>query len=144
MCFLEQGVESFTCLLNNCFLSFANGIVRVKRESRRGDEREESRMLSKYVSSAYCTSMFIVMVHLAVSVQAAPGCMDNSYHADACAPYDYKNYHYVECSCPCDRYAQLYSRGLCGGCHHFRVPRDPKLTVCINPPCSKKPLVCKN
>lgn len=69
----------------------------------------------------YIFSLLIVPL----SLTAAPGCMDNSYHADQCAPlYDYKNYHPVECNCKCDRYAHLLDRGMCRHCRHYRVPND--------------------
>lgn len=47
------------------------------------------------------------------------GCMDNSKHADTCLGYDYKNYHYVQCSCPCYRYPHLLDRDTCARCGHF-------------------------
>lgn len=60
-------------------------------------------------------------------LHAAVGCMDNSYHADPCVRYDYKNYHYVCCSCRCDRYAHGLDRGKCRHCAHYRVPEPLKI-----------------
>ncbi len=82
--------------------------------------------------TTYTHALVMLVSLFFVSIDAAPGCMDNSYHADPCAPYDYKNYHYVDCDCPCERYAQLYNRGMCGGCHHYRIPRDSKLDAALD------------
>ena len=67
------------------------------------------------------------MVYL---IKASPDCMDNSYHANRCeATYDYKNYHYVQCDCPCERYARSLERGTCRRCLHYHIPRDTKIKV---------------
>lgn len=86
----------------------------------------------------YLSSILLISALLYLSMNAAPGCMDNSYHADPCAAYDYKNYHYVDCDCRCERYARLYKRGTCGGCHHYHVPRDPEIVVRTNVRSAKK------
>lgn len=87
-----------------------------------------SRSLS-FLKRAFIGYAIITSSLLSVPLHGAPGCMDNSFHADPCVPYDYKNYHYVECNCRCERYSLLYTRGRCGGCHHYRVPQDPKLDI---------------
>jgi hypothetical protein len=53
---------------------------------------------------------------------SAVGCMDNSKHTNRSEGYDYKTYHYVACACRCERYEQLFDRGACAHCGHFRVP----------------------
>ena len=50
------------------------------------------------------------------------GCMDNSWHLKR-SP-DYKNYHYVECRCPCKQQTILENRGQCLRCGHYHSPRD--------------------
>ncbi len=67
----------------------------------------------------YTLALFLISLQ---SLIAAPGCMDNSYHVDRCAGYDYKNYHQVTCLCPCERYPHLFERGTCRKCWHYRVP----------------------
>ncbi|MEX0940809.1 MAG: hypothetical protein WDZ41_05610 [Candidatus Babeliales bacterium] len=51
------------------------------------------------------------------------GCMDNSKHLDTRTGPDFKNYHYVSCTCPCYRYKQSFKRGRCEECLHYRAPR---------------------
>ncbi len=48
------------------------------------------------------------------------GCMDKSKHLNE--KYDYKTYHYVHCTCDCQRYAQSSDRGLCSECGHYHDP----------------------
>lgn len=48
------------------------------------------------------------------------GCMDNSKHMDPKAGPDFKTYHYVYCTCPCQRYAHSNDRGRCEKCLHYR------------------------
>lgn len=75
-------------------------------------------------------AFLVCSIHFLQFIVAAPGCMDNSYHADECGPlYDYKNYHPVECNCQCDRYAHLLDRGMCRHCRHYRVPNDLNFTI---------------
>ncbi|CDK31061.1 hypothetical protein [Candidatus Babela massiliensis] len=50
-------------------------------------------------------------------------CLDNSKHTNTCDGYDYKDYHKVKCYCPCDRYPQLFERGKCTKCGHYRAPK---------------------
>jgi len=50
------------------------------------------------------------------------GCMDRSKHTYIYDGYDYKNYHYVRCNCPCERYQQLPERGECMKCGHYGAP----------------------
>lgn len=52
------------------------------------------------------------------------GCMDNSKHTNTKDGYDYKRYHYVRCTCPCDRYFQSFKRGRCERCLHYHAPKD--------------------
>ena len=48
--------------------------------------------------------------------------MDNSLYGDTRHGYDYKQYHYVACTCPCERYCQSIKRGICERCSHPKKP----------------------
>lgn len=69
--------------------------------------------------------ILFLCVCCASAAQAKLGCMDKSQHGDISDGYDYKALHYVECSCPCDRYPRLESRGQCLQCKHYSIPHDP-------------------
>lgn len=47
-------------------------------------------------------------------VFSCPGCMDNSWHLQR--PFDTKEYHPVECNCPCRKLN--IARGECTECGH--------------------------
>jgi len=50
------------------------------------------------------------------------GCMDTSSHLKT--PYDYKNYRYVQCDCPCEKkYRVSLNRGVCPECGHYHAPQ---------------------
>lgn len=66
------------------------------------------------------TMLILVMMLLPHNTEPQVGCMDNSKHLDTCDGCDYKTYHYVYCTCPCQRYARSYDRGRCEKCLHFR------------------------
>ncbi len=72
----------------------------------------------------------------AVNLTAAPGCIDNSYHLTKL--FDYKNYHYVSCNCPCQKQYKITSKqAQCQKCHHYRDP------YYANPLVQKKqPVLC--
>lgn len=59
------------------------------------------------------------------SIISQIGCMDNSHHLQQ--KYDSKEYHYVQCNCPCDRYAAVGkkapSRNQCLECGHYHDPK---------------------
>lgn len=60
-----------------------------------------------------------------IMIMAELGCMENSYHTKE--PYDYKNYHYVDCTCPCTRQQQISAvRGICSECGHCRDPQETR------------------
>lgn len=64
--------------------------------------------------------IFLLLALAIISEATAKmGCMDNSKHGDTSNGYDYKNYHYVYCTCPCERYKQSFNRGRCEQCWHF-------------------------
>jgi hypothetical protein len=46
---------------------------------------------------------------------ACPDCLDNSWHLER--PFDNKEYHRVECNCPCRKLN--IARGECLDCGHF-------------------------
>jgi hypothetical protein len=55
------------------------------------------------------------------------GCMDNTEHLtewnlDKPGSRRLDSYQYVECHCPCDRYARSFNRGRCEQCLHFHRP----------------------
>ncbi len=55
------------------------------------------------------------------SFKAEIGCMDNSWHLQK--RYDYKEYHFVSCNCPCSKGKLLNDRGKCLSCQHYRDPQ---------------------
>ncbi len=64
----------------------------------------------------------LVIICMYGFIDGAVGCMDNRKHVDCTLGcFDYKNYHYVECNCRCERYAHAMNRGQCRHCLHFRV-----------------------
>lgn len=67
---------------------------------------------------------FLALFTLTRVINSKPGCMDNSYHLKQ--KFDPKEWHEVECNCPCDYYAM---RGLktdikskCLECDHAHNP----------------------
>jgi hypothetical protein len=52
-----------------------------------------------------------------VPMQGQIGCIDNSEHLQKSG--DAKQYHYVSCNCPCDRYTQIADRNKCTKCNHY-------------------------
>lgn len=75
--------------------------------------------------------MLVVALFL-VTAQAtygAHGCMDKGWHRysgepdeGVCRRPDYKELHYVGCSCPCLQYRQHEWYGECSRCGHYRRP----------------------
>lgn len=58
----------------------------------------------------------------------APGCMDNSYRLTQ--QYDTKDYHYVDCNCPCEkRYKIINRKSTCSKCGHYRDPRFSAMLI---------------
>lgn len=69
--------------------------------------------------------LVITMVVAHTPLMAEVGCMENSYHTKQA--YDYKNYHYVDCTCPCTKQQQISSvRGICSECGHCRDPQETR------------------
>jgi hypothetical protein len=58
------------------------------------------------------------------ALNARIGCMDNSKHLSE--PFDTKEYHYVQCNCPCT-YHNSRERNLCIMCQHVHM--DPRIEV---------------
>lgn len=86
--------------------------------------------------------LFALIVFVSL-VQAEPGCMDNSWHLQR--PFDSKDYHYVQCFCPCTkRHKILADRGKCTQCGHYREPKsfiiitEPEMDGKITPAKRKK------
>lgn len=82
--------------------------------------------------------IFIGMISIQfVSVFAAAGCIDNSWYMER--EIDLKEYHYVQCNCPCGKYTRsetfniLPDRNRCFKCGHFHdakpLPVGYKSTV---------------
>ncbi len=55
-----------------------------------------------------------------VDISTAPGCQDNSTHL-ATSSGDYKTWHYVKCSCPCEKRYVKRPDGHCSECEHLRM-----------------------
>jgi len=60
------------------------------------------------------------------------GCIDNSKHLDTSDGCDDKRYHYVYCTCNCERYLRTYNRGRCEQCWHYHIPQE-LIVVRYNP-----------
>jgi hypothetical protein len=82
-------------------------------------------------------SLYIKLLILStIKSFAAPGCIDNSYHLTQL--FDYKNYHYVACNCPCQKQYKIISkRAQCQKCHHYRDPYYTNPLVHV-----KQPTIC--
>lgn len=63
----------------------------------------------------------ILMLALQSIMYAAPSCVSKSCHL-AC-PNDPKEFHYIECNCPCDKQYEIYANGRCSRCMHLQDPR---------------------
>lgn len=63
-----------------------------------------------------------ILYLITFNVFANQDCIDNSKHTYIKNGFDYKKYHKVICNCPCQRYPQLFDRGQCTKCGHFRTP----------------------
>ncbi len=65
--------------------------------------------------------MYVVIMFLGApnAIFSAPGCQDNSRHLER-GTIDYKQWHYVACSCPCDKY-QLRPDSRCSECEHLHT-----------------------
>lgn len=61
---------------------------------------------------------------------ARVGCIDNSFHLKKWP--DFKQYHYVQCSCPCKEFAHVAGRDTCLKCGHYHAPL-PKIHITKNP-----------
>ena len=73
----------------------------------------------------WLTLLLLVLIKFPGLLKAEMNCLDNSYHLTK--PYDYKNYHFVACTCPCTEYQNFENRGQCQQCLHFHVPRNWKV-----------------
>lgn len=75
----------------------------------------------------------IFMLCLQGSIYAAPSCVSKSCHL-ACAN-DPKEYHYLNCNCPCDKQYEIYANGRCSKCMHLQDPRRSarRITVTRSP-----------
>ena len=81
----------------------------------------------------YIIALNLIVALMNSTVRGNEDCMDNSKHLDRRTGPDFKKYHYVGCTCPCTQYAQLFNRGRCERCWHYRAPQpleivryDPK------------------
>lgn len=73
------------------------------------------------MSRHFLESFFLCLL-ISAPLYAEMGCMDNSYHAQQ--DYDYKQYHYVRCTCPCKNYRHFMSKGYrCSKCGHAHDPQ---------------------
>lgn len=62
----------------------------------------------------------IVLINIFLHLKASNGCMDTSWHLEK--RFDYKEYHTVECNCPCWKYKELSDRNRCSKCLHYHKP----------------------
>jgi hypothetical protein len=63
----------------------------------------------------------IVMLCIQGIIFAAPSCVSQSCHLTC--PNDPKEFHYVGCTCPCDKQYEIYANGRCSRCMHLQDPR---------------------
>ncbi len=56
--------------------------------------------------------------------------MDNSRHLEEC--YDHKEYHLVQCNCPCWKYKSIANRNQCLKCRHYH-DAEPLQFAQLNP-----------
>ena len=61
----------------------------------------------------------VLLVSIPLGLASAPGCQDNSLHLER-GTIDYKQWHYVACTCPCDKY-QLRPDNRCSECEHLHT-----------------------
>lgn len=61
----------------------------------------------------------VLLISLPLVIVSAPGCQDNSLHLER-GTIDYKQWHYVACTCPCDKY-QLRPDNRCSECEHLHT-----------------------
>lgn len=64
-------------------------------------------------------TFLILFLSVPVGIFSAPGCQDNSKHLER-GTIDYKQWHYVACTCPCDKY-QLRPDNRCSECEHLHT-----------------------
>lgn len=68
-----------------------------------------------------------IVITVPFGIFAAPDCMDNSWYLEK--ENDLKEYHHVQCNCPCGKYDRnetyqlLADRNRCFQCGHFHDPR---------------------
>lgn len=81
--------------------------------------------------------IFIVMISIqSFGIFAAADCIDNSWYMER--EIDLKEYHYVQCTCPCGKYTRnetftiLADRNRCFKCGHFHDPRPLKIEAPSN------------
>lgn len=65
----------------------------------------------------------IVIINAYLHLNAAAGCLDNSWHMEKFP--DFKEYHAVQCNCPCWKYKQLADRNKCVKCLHYHDTTTP-------------------
>lgn len=91
------------------------------------------------MKKSFYMSLPILMLVYSNNSRAAFGCQDNSYHMQKdtyyanlapslqvtpsedpnIRPLDSKDYHYVQCTCPCEQHKIINRRGRCVECRHF-------------------------
>jgi len=82
----------------------------------------------------------LLLMFFVLPAQGAIGCMNNS--RDLTQTFDYKNYEFVQCNCPCgssSRYQIFADRGQCRECRHYRNVKPMRL-IKGTPPPTQKPL----
>lgn len=67
-------------------------------------------------------ALIIVLLNAYWHLSAAVGCLDNS--RSLTERFDYKEYHPVQCNCPCWKYRQSSDRCQCVKCGHYHDQRS--------------------
>jgi len=80
-------------------------------------------MKNKHNSTLLLLFMVVISALHTSRLNGRVGCMDNSWHLKKA--YDDKTYHYVYCTCPCEkRYEQSPNRRKCWKCRHYHEPQS--------------------
>jgi hypothetical protein len=74
-------------------------------------------------NKAFIITLTLITVLLNSRLYSAPGCMDNSRHLTQLN--DNKEYHFVRCSCPCNK--RIAHQNRCIDCRHAHNPEPVEI-----------------
>lgn len=81
--------------------------------------------------------LVVIFLLCCPALLARVGCLHNSLDLEQ-KKYDYKEYHPVDCTCPCEEQHIIYPNGMCSECRHRRdyvfvthVKTDPSKLINI-------------